>query len=159
MACKIMSTPFVNGCRLGQFRFSISLQQLFLLTALLPVAESFGFANELLKKTSGSGTTPQLAFSHWEVWFHFLYRILYKKLRCTAKKIAIKTPLLYKKGGGISGCALGSSNWRVLSNTWWKEGVSIIYPRGVVYPLPLYDVINGDNYYTRQCPCVMASFP
>lgn len=41
--------------------------QLFLLTALLPVAESFGFANELLKKTSGAGTTPQLAFSHWEV--------------------------------------------------------------------------------------------
>lgn len=41
--------------------------QLFLLTALLPVAESFGFADELLKKTSGAGTTPQLAFSHWEV--------------------------------------------------------------------------------------------
>lgn len=41
--------------------------QLFLLTALLPIAESFGFANELLKKTSGAGTTPQLAFSHWEV--------------------------------------------------------------------------------------------
>ncbi|CAM9583932.1 unnamed protein product, partial [Ectocarpus fasciculatus] len=40
---------------------------LFLLTALLPVAESFGFADELLKKTSGAGTTPQLAFSHWEV--------------------------------------------------------------------------------------------
>jgi hypothetical protein len=24
-----------------------------------------GFADELLKKTSGSGTTPQLKFSHW----------------------------------------------------------------------------------------------
>lgn len=40
---------------------------LFLLSAYLPVAESFGFAQELLKKTSGSGTTPQLKFSHWEV--------------------------------------------------------------------------------------------
>ena len=40
---------------------------LFLLSAYLPVSESFGFAQELLKKTSGSGTTPQLKFSHWEV--------------------------------------------------------------------------------------------
>ncbi|KAG5191666.1 hypothetical protein JKP88DRAFT_295337 [Tribonema minus] len=38
---------------------------LFLLEALLPVAESFGFAEELLKKTSGAATTPQLRFSHW----------------------------------------------------------------------------------------------
>ncbi|CAM9813988.1 unnamed protein product [Phaeothamnion confervicola] len=41
--------------------------QLFLLDALLPVAESFGFAGELFKRTSGGGTTPQLSFSHWEV--------------------------------------------------------------------------------------------
>ncbi|CAN0200336.1 unnamed protein product [Discosporangium mesarthrocarpum] len=40
--------------------------QLFLLTAYLPVAESFGFASELFKRTSGAGTTPQLTFSHWE---------------------------------------------------------------------------------------------
>ena len=40
---------------------------LFLLSAHLPVYESFGFAQELLKKTSGSGTTPQLLFSHWSV--------------------------------------------------------------------------------------------
>lgn len=39
---------------------------LFLLTAHLPVANSFGFAQELLKKTSGSGTAPQLHFSHWQ---------------------------------------------------------------------------------------------
>eukprot|EP01035_Chromulina_nebulosa_P018974 gene18974-24785_t len=38
---------------------------LLLLTAHLPVSESFGFAQELLKKTSGNGTAPQLAFSHW----------------------------------------------------------------------------------------------
>jgi ribosome assembly protein 1 len=39
---------------------------LFLLSATLPVAESFGFAQELLKKTSGNGTAPQLQFSHWQ---------------------------------------------------------------------------------------------
>ena len=66
---------------------------LFIIKALLPVAESFGFSSEviisvaallsggsppvlwltflpkteqLLKKTSGAATSPQLAFSHWE---------------------------------------------------------------------------------------------
>jgi len=39
---------------------------LFMIKALLPVAESFGFATELLKKTSGAATSPQLFFSHWE---------------------------------------------------------------------------------------------
>jgi ribosome assembly protein 1 len=38
---------------------------LFVMTSYLPVLESFGFAQELLKKTSGAGTTPQLSFSHW----------------------------------------------------------------------------------------------
>lgn len=40
---------------------------LFLLSATIPVSESFGFAQELLKKTSGNGTAPQLLFSHWQV--------------------------------------------------------------------------------------------
>lgn len=40
---------------------------LFVLSAHLAVSESFGFAQELLKKTSGSGTTPQLNFSHWDI--------------------------------------------------------------------------------------------
>jgi translation elongation factor EF-G len=40
---------------------------LFILTVSLPVANSFGFAQELLQKTSGSGTAPQLFFSHWSV--------------------------------------------------------------------------------------------
>jgi ribosome assembly protein 1 len=40
---------------------------LFLLSSHLPVAESFGFAQELLKKTSGIGTAPQLQFSHWQI--------------------------------------------------------------------------------------------
>lgn len=35
-------------------------------TAVLPVAESFGFAEEIRKKTSGLAN-PQLVFSHWEV--------------------------------------------------------------------------------------------
>jgi hypothetical protein len=38
---------------------------MFLLSAYLPVAQSFQFAQELLKKTSGSGTAPQLSFSRW----------------------------------------------------------------------------------------------
>ncbi|XP_063228636.1 elongation factor-like GTPase 1 [Bacillus rossius redtenbacheri] len=35
-------------------------------TAVLPVAESFSFAPEMLKQTSGLAS-PQLVFSHWEV--------------------------------------------------------------------------------------------
>ncbi len=40
---------------------------MFLLSAYLPVAQSFHFAQELLKKTSGSGTAPQLSFSRWQL--------------------------------------------------------------------------------------------
>ena len=39
---------------------------LFNIQALVPVAESFGFAEEIRKKTSGLAN-PQLIFSHWEV--------------------------------------------------------------------------------------------
>jgi ribosome assembly protein 1 len=38
----------------------------FVIAALLPVAESFGFADDLRKRTSGAATSPQLLFSHWE---------------------------------------------------------------------------------------------
>ena len=38
----------------------------FTVQAHLPVAESIGFSEELLKKTSGSAY-PQLMFSHWDV--------------------------------------------------------------------------------------------
>lgn len=38
----------------------------FSVEALIPVAESFGFAEELRKKTSGLAS-PQLVFGHWEV--------------------------------------------------------------------------------------------
>ncbi|CAK9250496.1 unnamed protein product [Sphagnum jensenii] len=40
---------------------------LFLLSTTLPVSESFGFAQELLRKTSGNATAPQLIFSHWSI--------------------------------------------------------------------------------------------
>ena len=39
---------------------------LFSIGAVLPVVESFGFAEEIRKKTSGLAS-PQLKFSHWEV--------------------------------------------------------------------------------------------
>lgn len=40
--------------------------QMFTVNAVLPVMESFDFANEIRKQTSGKAN-PQLAFSHWEV--------------------------------------------------------------------------------------------
>nr|XP_032803410.1 elongation factor-like GTPase 1 [Petromyzon marinus] len=39
---------------------------IFIIKAVLPVAESFGFAEEIRKRTSGLAS-PQLIFSHWEV--------------------------------------------------------------------------------------------
>ncbi|XP_066994114.1 elongation factor-like GTPase 1 isoform X2 [Anabrus simplex] len=38
----------------------------FTVTAVLPVVESFSFAPEIRKQTSGMAS-PQLVFSHWEV--------------------------------------------------------------------------------------------
>ena len=40
--------------------------QMFTVSAVLPVVESFDFSNEIRKQTSGKAN-PQLAFSHWEV--------------------------------------------------------------------------------------------
>ncbi|EQC31123.1 elongation factor 2 [Saprolegnia diclina VS20] len=40
---------------------------LFSVEAYLPVVESFGFATELLKNTSGNASNPQLLFDHWAV--------------------------------------------------------------------------------------------
>ena len=45
-------------------------------TAVLPVAESFGFAEEIRKRTSGLAI-PQLVFSHWEVGMHKLLVVAY----------------------------------------------------------------------------------
>ena len=52
---------------------------LFNVTAVLPVVESFGFADEIRKRTSGLAS-PQLSFSHWEV----LYRDTHTRARLTA---------------------------------------------------------------------------
>ena len=40
--------------------------EMFVINSLIPVAESFGFAEEIRKKTGGLAM-PQLVFSHWEV--------------------------------------------------------------------------------------------
>ena len=40
---------------------------IFTIEALLPVAEAFGIADDLRKRTSGAVSAPQLVFSHWEV--------------------------------------------------------------------------------------------
>lgn len=45
--------------------------QIFNIAAVIPVAESFGFCDEIRKRTSGLAS-PQLAFSHWEVSEHLL---------------------------------------------------------------------------------------
>ena len=39
---------------------------IFNIKAVIPVVESFGFAEDMRKKTSGLAS-PQLKFSHWEV--------------------------------------------------------------------------------------------
>ena len=45
---------------------------IFNVSAALPVVESFGFAEDLRKKTSGLAS-PQLKFSHWEVLPHYVH--------------------------------------------------------------------------------------
>ena len=50
---------------------------MFIIEAVIPVAESFGFAEDMRRRTSGLAS-PQLVFSHWEV---VLYNIHY----CTAQ--------------------------------------------------------------------------
>lgn len=47
----------------------------FVIAAVLPVAESLGFAEEVRKKTSGFAM-PQLVFSHWEVCYTLLFIIM-----------------------------------------------------------------------------------
>lgn len=44
---------------------------IFNVTAVLPVVESFGFAEEIRKRTSGLAS-PQLNFSHWEVRYELI---------------------------------------------------------------------------------------
>lgn len=42
---------------------------MFMVRAVLPVIESYNFAQEIRKQTSGLAY-PQLLFSHWEVSFY-----------------------------------------------------------------------------------------
>lgn len=60
----------VLGKRNGQIVEEDLLEgsSVFLVTAMLPVVESFGFAEEIRKRTSGQAS-PQLRFSHWQVRF------------------------------------------------------------------------------------------
>uniref|UniRef100_A0A4W3GUI6 Elongation factor-like 1 n=1 Tax=Callorhinchus milii TaxID=7868 RepID=A0A4W3GUI6_CALMI len=73
--CEIMATAEVLGRVYGVLskRVGRVLQEemkegteMFIINAVLPVAESFGFADEIRKRTSGLAS-PQLVFSHWEV--------------------------------------------------------------------------------------------
>ncbi|KAL6112622.1 efl1 [Pungitius sinensis] len=73
--CEIMTTADVLGRVygvLGKREGRVLHEEMkegtdmFIIKAVLPVAESFGFADEFRKKTSGLAS-PQLVFSHWEV--------------------------------------------------------------------------------------------
>ncbi|XP_052003720.1 elongation factor-like GTPase 1 [Xyrauchen texanus] len=73
--CEIMATAEVLGRMYGVLskREGRVLHEemkegtdMFIIKAVLPVAESFGFADEIRKRTSGLAC-PQLVFSHWEV--------------------------------------------------------------------------------------------
>ncbi|CAL9702190.1 unnamed protein product [Knipowitschia caucasica] len=73
--CEIMATAEVLGRVygvLGKREGRVMQEEMkegtdvFIIKAILPVAESFGFADEIRKRTSGLAS-PQLVFSHWEV--------------------------------------------------------------------------------------------
>ncbi|XP_029318489.1 elongation factor-like GTPase 1 [Cottoperca gobio] len=73
--CEIMATAEVLGRVygvLGKREGRVLHEEMkegtdmFLIKAVLPVAESFGFADEIRKRTSGLAS-PQLVFSHWEL--------------------------------------------------------------------------------------------
>ncbi|KAM3877344.1 elongation factor-like GTPase 1 [Diretmus argenteus] len=73
--CEIMATAEVLGRVygvLGKREGRVLREEMkegtdmFIIEAVLPVAESFGFADEIRKRTSGLAS-PQLVFSHWEV--------------------------------------------------------------------------------------------
>ena len=73
--CDILATAEVLGrlyAVLGRRNGRVCAEEMregstvFSIQAVVPVAESFGFAEEVRKKTSGLAS-PQLVFSHWEV--------------------------------------------------------------------------------------------
>ncbi|XP_057695945.1 elongation factor-like GTPase 1 isoform X2 [Corythoichthys intestinalis] len=73
--CEIMATAEVLGrvyAVLGKREGRVVHEEMkegteiFIIKAVLPVAESFGFADEIRKRTSGLAS-PQMVFSHWQV--------------------------------------------------------------------------------------------
>lgn len=74
-SCEIQATADVLGrlyAVLGRRGGQVLAEEMkegspiFVIRSVLPVAESFGFAEEIRKRTSGLAS-PQLVFSHWEV--------------------------------------------------------------------------------------------
>ena len=65
----------VLGKRNGQILSEEMIEgsAMFIIEAVIPVAESFGFAEDMRRRTSGLAS-PQLVFSHWEV---VIYSVLY----------------------------------------------------------------------------------
>ena len=65
----------VLGKRNGQILSEEMIEgsAMFVIEAVIPVAESFGFAEDMRRRTSGLAS-PQLVFSHWEV---VIYSVLY----------------------------------------------------------------------------------
>lgn len=74
-------------------------------TAVLPVAESFGFAEEIRKRTSGLAN-PQLVFSHWEVSSYDnikLFTIATRRIDLF-KSATVKITIYRKRGGTCIYC-------------------------------------------------------
>ena len=78
--CNILATAEVLGrlyAVLGRRNGRVLAEEMkegsavFSVQAVVPVAESFGFAEEVRKKTSGLAS-PQLVFSHWEVSVYYI---------------------------------------------------------------------------------------
>lgn len=93
--CDILATAEVLGrlyAVLGRRNGRVCAEEMregstvFSIQAVVPVAESFGFAEEVRKKTSGLAS-PQLVFSHWEVRKReregeYGYSVFYTRVTC-----------------------------------------------------------------------------
>ena len=69
---------------------------MFNIVATIPVVESFGFAEEIRKRTSGFAS-PQLVFSHWEVGIvslNFFFLLLLLTLVFDALKLNEKVQMI-----------------------------------------------------------------
>ena len=67
---------------------------IFNITALLPVAESFGLSDEIRKRTSGLAS-PQLKFSHWEVSFRIFCKSGPIHVLRTQNKLYLLAPFFF----------------------------------------------------------------